>query len=485
VQYISWIAVAIFLADLAVRVGLSVRVIMRRRPVGVSLAWLAVILIFPLAGAAIYLMIGELRLGNRRAQWAARIHEPYQAWLGDLRTRCQVDWSSLGVDCQPIARLCEATVGIPAIPGNHLQILDRTEDFFQALIADIDSAMRTCHLEFYIWHSGGLAEQVAAALIRAAGRGVVCRVLLDAVGSRDFLRSTAARELRTAGVALHAALPVGLFRNLLVRFDLRLHRKIVVIDGEIAYAGSSNLVDPRYFKLDAGVGQWVDAMARIRGSAVEALAITFLEDWELETGEGVGRLSNDGDVRPLPAHGPSTVQVIPSGPTLESDAMQAILLMAIYSADAEIVLTTPYFVAEEPLLTALKTAAARGVRVTVVVPERVDSKLVRLATRAHQGDLLAAGVHVVLFRAGLLHTKSITVDGQFSLFGSLNLDPRSLFLNFEITLAVYDPFFTSSLRSLQESYIENSSPMDLEAWLSRRPLERFTENAARLLGPLL
>lgn len=481
----SWVAVAIFATDLMIRIGLSVRVIMRRRPVGVSLAWLAIVLIFPFAGALVYLFIGELRLGRRRAERAAQIHEPYQHWLNELRGRYRAGWEVLEPLCQPVSRNVEATVGIPALAGNELTLLKSTDDVFRALIADIDAAQRTCHLEFYIWHPGGLADEVAAALMRAATRGVACRVLVDDVGSRDFLRSDLPRRMRAAGVVLHSALRAGLFRMLFVRFDLRLHRKIVVIDGEIAYTGSMNLVDPRYFKQDAGVGQWIDAMVRLRGPGVEGLAITFLEDWELEADEGLERLREIGDVHPLEEAGDAAIQVIPSGPARDDETVPEILLTTIYSARRELVLTTPYFVPDESLVLALVAAARRGVDVTLVVPERVDSRLVRLASQAFKGDLLAAGVRVALFRGGLLHTKSITVDRCFSLFGSLNLDPRSLYLNFEITLVVYGQQFTTELRALQQAYIDNSVMMDREVWQARTFLTQLSENAARLLGPLL
>ncbi len=483
-EYLHWTGLAA-IVDLLIRVGLSVRVIMRRRPVGVSLAWLAVILVFPFGGAVIYLTFGELRLGRRRARRAASIHELYQRWIADLDQRSRVDWSALGAECEPLAALIRSVVGIPALPQNSLELLCDAESVFRSLVTDIDAARRTCHMEFYIWNVGGMADEVAEALLRATGRGVFCRVLVDAMGSRAFLRSDLARRLRDGGVQLWAALPGGLLRGLFVRFDLRLHRKIVVIDGELAYTGSLNLVDPRFFKQDAGVGEWVDAMVRVRGPAVEALAVTFLEDWELETEEGVERLAETADIRPVPAAGMSAVQVVPSGPMVQNDAIQQVLLMAIYAARRELVLTTPYFVPDEAMLMALTSAARRGVEVTLVVPAKVDSMLVRLAGGAHQGDLAAAGVRVVLFESGLLHTKSITVDGEFSLFGSLNLDPRSLFLNFEITLAVYDSGFTAELRRLQQSYIDRSEPMDLDAWQARSGVVHFTENAARLVGPLL
>jgi cardiolipin synthase len=481
----SWLTVGLFLLDLVIRIGLSVRVIMRRRPVGVSLAWLMVILIFPFLGAFIYLLFGELRLGDRRARRAEIIHEPYEAWLDDLRQRVGTTQSTLDYECQPLAQLTESAVGIPVFPGNELTLLDDWQHVFRAMIADIDAAERTCHMVFYIWNVGGAADEVGEALLRAVQRDVICRVLVDDVGSRDFLRSPLAKRLREGGVHLHAALPAGLVRMLFVRYDLRMHRKIVVIDGQIAYTGSLNLVDPRHFKQDAGVGEWVDAMVRVRGPAVEGLAITFLEDWELETGVGLEQIRETGDVQQPDELGTAKAQVIPSGPAVRTEAIQEILLMAIYSARRELVLTTPYFVPEESLRTALISAARRGVHVILIVPAKVDSMLVRLASQAFKGDLCAAGVEIRLFDAGLLHTKSITIDGQRCLFGSLNLDPRSLFLNFEITLGIYDEPFTSQLRELQQSYIDQSEIMELNEWEARSGLQRFTENMARLVGPLL
>lgn len=281
-----------------------------------------------------------------------------------------------------------------------------------------------------------------------------------------------------------SALPGGVFHALIKRFDLRMHRKIVVIDGEIAYTGSLNLVDPRFFKQESNVGQWVDAMVRLTGPAVEPMGIVFLGDWELETSEGLESLRRTGDVRRLPSAGVSTVQVMPTGPTLQDDAIQ-ILLMSIYAARRELVITTPYFVPDESVLMALVSAARRGVDVTLILPARVDSYLVRFASQPHMGELLANGIKIRLFRGGLLHTKSVTVDGEISLFGSLNLDPRSIYLNFEITLSAYDRKFTGELRALQFSYAAASSTMNLSDWEQRNRLQRFRDNVARLLSPLL
>jgi cardiolipin synthase len=188
---------------------------------------------------------------------------------------------------------------------------------------------------------------------------------------------------------------------------------------------------------------------------------------------------------PSPGAGSAAVQVLPTGPDARVEAIEQVVLMALYAATHEVVLTTPYFVPSESLLYALLSAAGRGVQVTLIVPAKVDSRLVQFASRAYQTDLLAAGVRVAQYQGGLLHTKSITVDRTFSLFGSLNLDPRSLRLDFEITLAVYDAEFTLALRRLQQVYQDRSELLDLAACRARSAVERFKEDTARLVGPVL
>jgi cardiolipin synthase len=484
-DYFHWTGHAVFLADLVIRVGLSVRVIKRRLPVGVSLAWLAIILIFPFVGAIIYLLVGEYRLGPRRARRAAAYRETCRAPLVPGPSADRVDLAALSPVGADVARLAGSALGAAVLPGNRLELQGKADAAFPALIADIDRARRYCHVEFYIWSPGGRADDVGAALTRAVKRGARCRVLVDAIGSKAFLKSELAKGLRQAGVRVVAALPAGLLRWLFARPDLRMHRKIAVFDGAVGYTGSLNLADPRLFKQKAGVGQWVDALVRVQGPAVATLDATFREDWALETGETLEPDSPTGEPPSQVPAGPAAVQVLPTGPDAHVEAIEQVVLMALYAATREVVLTTPYFVPSESLLYALLSASGRGVQVTLIVPAKVDSRLVHFASRAFQTDLLEAGVRVALFQGGLLHTKSITVDGQLSLFGSLNLDPRSLRLDFEITLAVYDTEFTAALRRLQQFYLDGSEMLDLAACRARSSLERFAEDTTRLVGPVL
>ncbi len=469
-------------AHVAIFCGLGLRVVWRRRPVGVTIAWLGVIVLAPFFGAACYFLFGESRLGNKTERRMKELLPAYREWLAAPR-EAKAEWAGLPPEPREIHELGVRTVGIPALCGNRLVLHGDSIEAFRSIVADIDAARESVHMEFYIWEPGGAADDVAAALLRAAKRGVSCRVLLDSIGSADFLGSHVAREFREGNVQLVEALPVSLLRSFVVRADHRTHRKIIVIDGKVGYTGSLNIVDPREFKLSAGVGHWVDAMGRLEGPAVEALAVTFVGDWELHTDEGLTAI---GPAVKAPGRaGGANVQVVPSGPGYAQEAIHKLILTTIYAARKELILTTPYFVPSDALFTALITAAERGIDVSIVVPARNDSWLVHYASRATFDDLLAAGVKLFAFEKGLLHTKSITVDGHTSVFGSVNLDMRSFYLNFEISLFVYDREFTGNLRGLQHGYLEGARRIDAAEW-GRRPLKvRLVENVVRLAGPLL
>ncbi len=451
-----------------------------------TLSWIVVVFTLPVLGIGVYLLIGELKLGRKRAKHVLRLYDPIRRRLQSLEhPLMRVHWHEHETACEQLSQAGYRMLNVPALPGNQLQLIDDWQQIFDGLIQDIDAATINVDLEFYIWSSGGRSDEVIEAIERACGRGVSCRILLDAIGSRPFLRSKDTKRLRAAGAIVQPALPGSLWRLPFVRFDLRLHRKIVLVDDQIAWTGSLNLVDPRYFKKEAGVGHWIDAMTRIQGPAVEALAITFQADWHIETTARTDDLPDLTGDQAITKHGSSIVQVLPSGPANNTEAIEQILLTAIYSARKEVVITTPYLVPSDSLQMALSSAAQRGVKVIVIVPEKVDSLLVHYASRAFNGQLMDAGVWIAQFRGGLLHTKSVTIDGEFCLFGSLNMDPRSLRLNFEVTLAIYDKLFTHQLRALQQSYLDQSHLTDIHTWKHRPVATRFVENVARLLGPLL
>jgi len=475
----------IFLADLAIRFGFSLRVIMRKRAASVSFAWLVIILLVPFAGALVYLLFGESRLGERRANRLIKDRPVLREWSSSLREYPPIDWSSINPECQPLDRQITTTTGMPTMPGNRLELIDTADRFFSLLIDDINRARFSCSLEFYILSEGGRIDDVINALLTARKRGVVCRLLLDSIGSRPFLRGSGAARLRQAGIEVAEALPAGFIRVLFVRIDLRNHRKIAVIDGEIAYTGSQNLVDPRFFKQEQGVGEWIDAMVRITGPAVELLTATFLFDWLLERWQRPSKYKGITGIRPVAPTGNALVQLAPSGPGYGEDTIHDLLLTSIYAARRELILTTPYFVPDNAILAALKSAAQRGVEVTIIVPEKNDSRLVHYASLARFEALSQAGVRIMTFQGGLLHTKTITIDNDFCLFGSVNLDMRSFWLNFEMTLLIYNRDFTCQVRKLQQGYLLQAGEHNAATFRTRSYRQRFLENIALLLGPLL
>lgn len=477
----SWIGSAAGTVHLVLVIVVVLRVVSRRLYPGTSLAWLLLVVTVPYVGLALYVLIGERPLGRRRVRRMLQMREPLARWLAELPSICRVDVGAMPVGQGLLARLANASTGFPPMGGAEVALIEGAPAILSAIARDIDAARQSCDMTFYIWNEGGQADQVALALERAAQRGVRCRVLLDSVGSKEFLSGQWCRRLREAGVHLEAALPVGLVRAAFVRMDLRLHRKLVIIDGRLGYTGSMNLVDPAFFKQQAGFGMWVDAMLRIEGAPVATLELVFAGDWLAETGEAPEAMIEIGECRP----GGAVLQTVPSGPDLSGDNIRRLVLTAIYEARRELIVTTPYFVPDEAVLVALESAAMRGVEVTLIVPARVDSRLVRYASRSFFESLMEAGVRIREFDGGLLHTKSLTVDGELTLFGTFNLDIRSLRLNFELTMIAYDAELSQAVRALQKRYESASKSLELSAWRERSKLRRLAENTARLASPLL
>jgi cardiolipin synthase A/B len=481
------LSTVVILLHALIVIVITVRVIMRRPPTGVAMAWLFLVAMLPLIGPLIYFFIGERRIGHRRKRGIGTFRTDYRKLLeaGTWEHFVDVDWSRHPAAAHGMDRLGRKASGDATVTGSAFKLFSDTGEILQKITHDVDSAKTSVLMEFYIWNEGGAADEVLAALMRAAGRGVSCRLLVDAIGGVSWWKGTQPKQLADAGVMVLPALPVGALRTLVGRTDLRLHRKIVVVDGEVAWTGSMNLVDPRFFKQGAGVGEWVDAMVRLQGAVVAPLAATMISDWTLESKEPVRKIIESSSLHLVKSKGPADIQVIPSGPGETSDCLLQMLLALINAAENELVLTTPYLAPDESMIYALRGAAGRGVTVKLIVPEKVDSFLTRYASRSYYDELVEMGVEIHLYRSGLLHTKSITVDDSMSMFGTVNLDMRSLWINYEVALFVYDHEFTVRLRALQQNYLDDADQLNPKIWKARRFHERFLENTLRLASPLL
>ncbi|MEY8709361.1 cardiolipin synthase [Mangrovibacter phragmitis] len=465
--------------------SVTLRILMKRRAVPSAMAWLLVIYILPLVGVIAYLSFGELHLGKRRAERARDMWPSTANWLKALKESKHIFADENSTVAESLFQLCERRQGVGGVKGNQLQLLTETDDVMHALIRDIQLSRHNIEMVFYIWNPGGLADEVAESLMAAARRGVHCRLMLDSAGSLAFFRSPWPAMMRNAGIDVVESLKVNLMRVFLRRMDLRQHRKMVMIDNYIAYTGSMNLVDPRYFKQDAGVGQWVDLMARMEGPIATTMGIVYSCDWEIETGKRLLPPPPDANIMPFEEASGHTIQTIASGPGFPEDLIHQALLTAVYAARENLVLTTPYFVPSDDLLHAICTAALRGVNVSLILPKKNDSLLVGWASRAFFAELLAAGVRIYQFEGGLLHTKSVLVDDELSLVGTVNLDMRSLWLNFEITLVIDDQGFGNDLAAVQDDYISRSTLLNARDWVKRPLWQRITERVFYFFSPLL
>ena len=480
----SFSATMFLILHVLVQIALIVRVLLRpHRDPASRIAWIVIIIVLPVLGILAYILLGETNIGRRRV---ARMREVLSR-LPDVADAEGADATNLQANVpQRYAHLFHAgkTVnGFDPVGGNRAHLMQDSNATIVSLVADIDAAKNDVHLLFYIWLQDNNGLKVVEALCRAAARGVTCRAMADGLGSRIMINSEHWQAMREAGVRLASALPIGnpLLRPLKGRIDLRNHRKIVVIDNLITYCGSQNCADPE-FRVKAKYAPWVDAMMRFEGPIARQNQYLFAGDWEAETGEDISHLLR----QPIPSTQPGLpAQVIGTGPTIRYSAMPEMFESLMYTARRRLVISTPYFVPDDPMQAALCASARRGVHTTIIFPARNDSWIVGAASRSYYGDLLAAGVRIFEYVGGLLHTKSLTLDGEVTLIGSANMDRRSFDLNYENNILFYDRSLTADMRQRQESYIAKSNPITDEMvarWTWGRQL---WNNAIAMLGPVL
>ncbi len=466
-------------------IAITIRLIIRKQSVPAMLSWLMVIYVFPVVGIIAYLIFGEINLGKRRAIAFEQLKPKYMDWFMRLSYCDNLVNTRTNLLYRPIFDLAKQRLGISCILGNELHILDTPESIMRSIIHDINQAEKSINMVFYIWSAKGLVKDVIRALIKAQQRGVAIHILLDSVGSRPFLKSIECQAMRDNGIEVTETLHVNLFRMFFNRIDLRQHRKIIVIDNQISYTGSMNMVDPKFFKKNSNVGEWIDIMVRINGPVSAVLNGLHAWDWEIETAVKLPLKEPDCPLLPLEQNNSHAVQILATGPCFPDDLMAQSLAIAIFSARKSIVITSPYFVPSHNIAEALRIAALRGVEVSIILPKENDSLMVHWASRTFFDDLLAAGVKIYNFNKGLLHTKSMLIDNRLALVGTVNMDMRSFLLNFEVTMVVEDPAFANEISLLHESYIKNSELVDYVTWSTRSVYQRIVEKLFFLFSPLL
>jgi len=469
---------------LIVHILVIFRILLRpNREASSRVAWIVVVLSLPLLGILAYILLGETSIGRRRVERMKKVI----SGLPDVNHAGGADAANLHDDVPDnyvhFFQAGKTVNGFDPVEGNRAHLIADSNTAINSIVADIDGAKEHVHLLFYIWLTDNNGLKVVEALKRAAARGVNCRAMADGLGSRPMIASDHWKDMESTGVKLASALPIGnlLLRPLKGRIDLRNHRKIVVIDNQITYCGSQNCADPE-FRVKPKYAPWVDAVMRFEGPIVRQNQYLFASDWQAGTGEDIGHLLEET----ISAHGKGfPAQVIGTGPTVRNSAMPEIFETLIFGARTRLVITTPYYVPNAPMQAALCASARRGVDTTIIFPANNDSWIVGAASHSYYNDLLEAGVRIFEYVGGLLHTKSLTIDGEVTLIGSANMDRRSFELNYENNILLYDRSLTAEMLQRQESYIAQSKLVTAEMVAGWSWQRRLWNNTIAMLGPVL
>ena len=471
-SWLHWGTIAI-VADWVIRLVMLPIVPTRRSPEAAK-GWLLLIFFLPWVGLVAYVLIGRPRL----PRWRLERLQEFLKRVEPLRPRLALppEAAPQGVPVPYAAsvRLSTDLAGLPNSGGNDVELMTDYAAILGRIAADIESARVSVHACYYIFADDAHTAPVIEALGRAAARGVRCRVLVDAFGSRPTIPSIIPR-LRSLGIDARVALPFRWRKP--ERLDLRNHRKIVVIDGRVGSTGSQNMVSPDF---KPGL-TYSELVARIEGPAALQLQLVFAADWYSESAEFIGE-----DAFPAPQMaGTCPAQVLPNGPASSTQRALRMVVNLVYAAQRRVCITTPYFIPSQSLQEAMETAALRGVAVHLIVDRRKDQFMVANAQRSYYESLLAAGVHIHAYHEAFLHTKSVSVDGEIAWVGSCNMDLRSFEINEEVIALFYSGDIASRLEGIEATYMRGSEPVELDAWRRRPFRDQLVQNLTRLVSPLL
>lgn len=518
------------LGDIQGRLGLSIvglvveivallcipLVVLRRKEPSSTAAWILALVFLPVVGATLFLLFGRERV-RLPVQWkreadrdlalrrkrlsAAPIASPPPERLG---VSSVWDLARDGASARGLFRVSGALAGVTPVGGNRVDLLIDGDATYEAIGSAIDGARSHVYAEYYLVRRGQTADWLRDRLCAAARRGVEVRLLMDGYGS-FWLGHAWLRPLREAGAKVAFFLPARLL--FFQPMNLRNHRKIVVVDGETAFTGGINVGD----EYRGRGGPWRDTHLAIRGPAARQLAEVFVHDWHFATREHIDAhhaphpaLAEAPDGGPMTRSAPehelsegvgrsgdrtaATVAIVPSGPDLAGPAREAIhrvFFSAITLARSRVWITTPYFIPDRSIVVALQCAAARGVDVRLLFPSRSNHRVVFQAGRSFYEELLEAGVSIHEYGPGMIHAKTMVIDGQVALVGSANMDLRSFRLNFEVHAVVRDGATAARLEACFEADLAASPRIELEAFRRRPAALRVVEGAARLLSPLM
>ena len=455
-----------------------------RKPTA-AMAWLLLIILFPFLGIVFFLLIGNFRLPKKRRDEQARINGMIKGLVATAG-KVMADESTWPRWFQRVAQQNEDLTALPALAGNHATLYGDYQASVDAMAAEIDRAQKWVHVEFFIAAWDDTTRRCFSAMERAVARGVSVKLLADHISSAKVAHSKETfAELDRIGVKWAWMLPVMPFKGKYQRPDLRNHRKIVVVDGKVAFMGSQNLISRDYDSeknIKRGL-KWQELVTRLTGPVVASVNTVFLSDWLIETDENLVETEHVRTSEIPIETTPDAVdcQVVPSGPGYRTENNLRMFLSLIYGATEKVILTSPYFVPDEAMVYAITTACRRGLEVQLFVSEIGDQGLVYHAQRSYYEDLLEAGVKIFLYPAPfILHSKHFSIDDNIAVIGSSNMDIRSFSLNMEVSLMVLGESFVAGMREVEQGYRDAGRQLTLEEWKREPARATFLDGVARL-----
>lgn len=469
----------LFITEWLVRIVMLFIVPRRRKPSSAN-AWLLLIMVAPIFGVLFFYMFGNPKLPKSRLTSRRTVDKLTERELASAKKSGKKVFTILENESHAsLSRLATVLGGLPPMCGNSVETIPDYNESFSRLVDDIQQAKNYIHIEYFIATHDESTRTVFEALEQAVGRGVKVRFLYDRIASTRYPGHKKLRgELTRMGVDFKEMIPLSLRpgKNF-SRPDLRNHRKIVVIDGAIAYSGSQNLIDKTYHRKDDLY--YEELVLRMQGPIVWQFNTIFRGDWYAETKETLEEIV---DVSNIPEKvGDVVAQVLPSGPAYEHDNNLKIYTSMIHVAKKRIGIVVPYFIPDESFFEALTAAAQRGVEVTMINSESIDKILAGHAQRSYYEELLEAGVKIYLYNKPVfLHTKQVLIDDEIAIVGSSNLDIRSFELDLEVTTIVYDKTVAKSLEQIESGYLKKSKKVTLKMWQNRSIKLKMLDSIARL-----
>jgi len=448
-----------------------------------TLVWIFAIILLPVAGLILFYFFGKnfrrKRIFTRKEIADFRQIEKMTLWQSE-HLLDDLDMSNKAIiDKVGIIKLLLNNNKALLTRQNKVTILNNGNETFPAIFDAIKNAQHHIHLEYYLIEEGKVGNQLKEILIEKAKQGVEVKLIYDDVGSWD-LSNDFIEELTLAGIQSHAFIPVR-FPRFAQKINFRNHRKIVIIDGKIGFIGGLNIAD-RYLYGKPGIGFWRDTHIKIEGTAVGSLQVVFLTDWHFVTNQ----LLNDCKYFPrIESEEKTLIQIATSGPDSDWDSIMQSFFYAISTAKNYLYISTPYFIPNESILTAIKTVALSGVDVKIILPSKSDSKLTFFCSMSYLQELLEANVSIYIYKKGFTHSKILIVDDIFSSVGTANMDLRSFDQNFEVNALIYNEKITMQLKT---SFLDDLSYCDilmLKDYIKRPFTRRIAEGVARIFSPIL